>query len=106
MLSPGIGACLMGLGMTGAGCGGFAWWITGMVWRFNAAGSFAAGDVPEGLNEVDTLTYEAKVTADGSLYQYSSGNFMYIYYLITWITLGVSCGCGILGSLAACICAK
>merc|ERR1719305_1560228 len=26
------------------GDGGLVWWIIGMVWRFNAAGSFASGD--------------------------------------------------------------
>ena len=28
----------------GIGCGGLAWWITGIVWRFKASGAFASGD--------------------------------------------------------------
>jgi hypothetical protein len=48
--------------------------------------------------------WEAGLTADGSLFQYSSGNFMYIYYLITWIAMGTACGCSMLVMICACIC--
>lgn len=81
---------------------GLAWWICAMVWRLNAAGSFASGDVV-----ADGMTEEAWITAielNETTVQYSSGNFMYIYLLITWITLGVGCGCSILGWLIACMC--
>jgi len=27
-------------------CGGLAWWITGIVWRFRSDGAFASGDIP------------------------------------------------------------
>ena len=100
LIHPSAAACMSGLGGLGIGCGGLAWWITGMVWRFGAAGKFAAGDViPEGVTEEQWQTY---VTAEGSLVQYSSGNFMAIYYLLTWIFMGTACGCSILGALISC----
>lgn len=99
LLSPALGSCLGGLGMCGFSCGGLVWWIIGMVWRFNAAGSFASGD---SYSEMDG-DFQAAFIADQPLNQVSSGNFMGIYYLITWICMGVSCGCGILCALGACI---
>ena len=33
------------------GCGGLAWWITGMIWRFSTAGKYASGEiVPAGMD--------------------------------------------------------
>ena len=65
-----------------------------MVWRFSEAGKYASGDVvPQGMDAEATAAWEAGLTADGSLFQYSSGNFMYIFYLITWIALGPACFC-------------
>ena len=102
---PQLGACLGGLGGCGIGCGGLFWWIYGMVWRFKPYGKFAAGDVvPDtfvGDDYKDTF-----IAAYPATNQYSSGNFMAVYYLITWIMLGVSCGCTILGFLCTCLYAK
>ena len=93
-----LGGCIIG-------CGGLAWWITGMVWRFSSAGKYASGDiVPAGMDAEKTAAWEAGLTADGSLFQYSSGNFMYIYYMITWITLGVICIFPFLAAFCSCIC--
>jgi len=44
------------------------------------------------------------ITADGSLYQYSSGNFIWTYYLIGWIIMGSLCGLGCLCSIVGCMC--
>ena len=98
---PVLGQCC-GFLASCSGCSGLAWWITGMVWRLNAAGSFASGDaIPAGTTEED---WKTAISAEDSLFQYSSGNFMYTYLLITWILMGVSCGCAILGALVSCIC--
>ena len=94
---PSLAACVQG----STQCAGFIWWIMGMVWRFSAAGKFASGDViPEGTTEEAWIE---GISNPETVWQYSSGNFMYIYYLITWILIGTSCGCGILGALCTCI---
>jgi hypothetical protein len=99
--SPAMGSGCGGLIMSGAGCSGFAWWIAGMVWRFRADGSFASGDImPADTTEEAWAT---AISADGSLFQVSSGNFMAIYYMITWIMMGVSCGCSLLVAIGGCI---
>ena len=106
-ISPALGACMSGLGGLGVGCGGLAWYITGLVWRFNSAGSYASGDVmPEGATEA---AWEKAITCDPSkdatcIVQYSSGNFMYVYFLITWICMGTACGCSLIGAIVACAC--
>jgi hypothetical protein len=80
---PPIAACFQ--------CSGCAWWIAGMVWRLRQSGSFASGDImPANATEEDWI---AQITADGSMYQYESGKFMWIYYMITWIIMGISCLC-------------
>ena len=108
-ISPKLGSCMTGLGGCGIGCGGLAWYIVGLVWRFGAAGKFASGDVmPEGVTEdawAKAVTCDASVVGDGWCgSQYSSGNFMYIYFLITWILMGVSCGCALIGAIIGCMC--
>ena len=83
-------------------CGGLFWWIYGMVWRFKPYGKFASGDVvPETFSGEDYK--DVFIASYPDTNQYSSGNFMYIYYLIGWICLGVSCGCAILGAIVTCI---
>ena len=89
---PPIAACFQ--------CSGCAWWIAGMVWRLRDSGAFASGDmVPEG-QEADA--YIDSISKDGSFYQVESGRFMWTYYMITWIMMGVSCACsccvGIVGA--------
>lgn len=79
-------------------CSGFVAWIMGMVYRFGAAGQFASGD-----NMAENMTLEEWELTQ-TLNQYQSGKFMGIYYLITWIMLGVSCGCALIGGLITCIC--
>ena len=100
MLHPILGSvcmCLLGSAMS---CGGIAWWITGIVWRFRSDGKFACGDVvPEGMTEE---AWQAEITADDSLYQHSTGNFLFIYYIICWSLAGAGCLCSILASICAC----
>ena len=49
------------------GCAGLAWWITGIIWRFKASGSFASGD------DLIGVEYRAEWDKDASLYQLRSG---------------------------------
>ena len=57
-----------------------AWWITGIVWRFNTDGMYSSGDMPdEGFTEQE---WQEKVEAPDSLFQHRSGKFMAIYYFI------------------------
>ena len=106
LLSAALGQCVMGLGGCGICCGGLFWWIFGMVWRFKQYGQFASGDIaPAGVAEGAEYDAwkQAELEDEDSLYQISSGNFMAVYYLITWICMGVSCGCSLLGMIGACI---
>ena len=90
--SPMIGNIFNGLVGCGSMCSGLIVWIMGMVWRFSAAGKYASGDdVAEGV-------------AGDALEQTSSGKFIGIYYLISWIILGTMCGCSIIGAIVACVC--
>ena len=85
----------------GFGCGGLAWWVAGIVWRFRSAGKFASGD---SLNEYQMIRVEATRDDPTNYYQLESGKFMYIYYMICFIFFGVSCGCSILGMIVSCLC--
>ena len=98
---PALGACLGGLTGCAAGCGGLAWWITGIIWRFNRVGQFAAGDGDKAADH--TRTIDELSLGQAALVQTSSGNFMRIYYLITWSMMAIMCGCTILFSLCGCI---
>ena len=95
LLSPGLGMCCFGLAGCGKCCGGLAWYIAGIVWRFNAVGRYASGD----FEDTEYLLLEP------TLIQEKSGKFMGTYYLITWIMMGVMCGCSILAGLGMCIAA-
>jgi hypothetical protein len=44
-ISPTVGSVLGTIGGCGVGCGGLAWWIAGIVWRFRSDGAFAVGDI-------------------------------------------------------------
>lgn len=96
--------CCTGLAGTALGCSGLAWWIAGMVWRLNAAGTFASGDLNPSNGALTDEEWITSISGNETMVQYSSGNFMFIYLLITWISLGVSCGCSIIGALVACMC--
>jgi len=91
---------LGGILSCGIGCGGLAWWISGIVWRFKASGAFAAGD---------SLTEEEFTALDAdkeSLYQYRSGKFMLIYYLIIWSLMGCSILSSLIGLIVTSTCMK
>ena len=79
------------------------WWIMGITWRFSRVGQFAAGDGDKANDH--TLTMEEMPLLQIPLVQYSSGNFMRIYYLITWSMMAIMCGCSILATLCTCIAA-
>ena len=52
--------------------------ILGSVWRFGEAGTFASGDdLPKDVVEV------------GGLYQVANAKFLSIFYLVSWILIGV-----------------
>jgi len=71
-------------------CSTTIWYIMGLVWRLNEQGRFASGD---SLTEEE---FTAKQEDETDLYQTASGNFMWTYFLISWIMMGVSCVCGCL----------
>lgn len=70
------------------------WWLYGIALRFSLKGYYTFGDVvPEDMTEEEWKT-ELKEDED-SLYQYKSGKFMYIYYVICWclVSLAFFCAC-------------
>lgn len=90
-------------------CAELAWYIAGMVWRFNEAGNFASGDSPyAGYSD---SAWEKYAQCDSSFeypdnycgFQYASGKFMFVYYVITWCVLGLACVCGCCGCCCAAI---
>ena len=65
-------------------CSLLAWFITGILWRWSSDTQFAVGSlVPSGKTDEE---WKGITTADASLYQVKSGNFMYYYYLISLIS--------------------
>lgn len=70
------------------GCGvcvsSLVWYITGLVWRYNAVGKFSCGDDTDVVADAQSVP----------LMQTESGNFMRIYFLITWILFATICCCG------------
>ena len=104
LVSPALGTFCSTLFGCAVSCGGLAWWITGIVWRFRSDGAYASGDyVPEGTS---VEAWEQTVEAEGSLFQYHSGKFMFIYYVICWSFMACSCSCSLLAALWGCIAAK
>ena len=100
-ISPSLGSCIGPLVGCGAGCGGLAWWIAGIVWRFRSDGAYAAGDVLPNGKELEA--WQTEIEAEGSLFQVKSGKFMFIFYVITWSSMGLCCLCMLVGSIYACV---
>ena len=101
---PGFGSFCGGVLGCAQCCGTLAWWITGIVWRFRADGAYAAGDIiPEGTTIED---WEKKISAQDSLFQYSSGKFMFFFYVISWSLCACSCTISLIGALIGCCKAK
>ena len=99
-----VGCCFCLMACTN--CSGFVWYIMGLVWRLNKAGRFASGDIlPYGVP--DWPTYEAAIEAtpeDQMLLQLQSGQFMWVYFVISWVLMGTACVCGCIAPcLAACL---
>ena len=89
MINPTCGSALGGILGCGWTCSQLAWWITGIVWRFRADGSYSVGDIkPPTKNEEE---WTKLVTGDDSLYQHQSGKFLAIYYIICWSIILFSC---------------
>ena len=66
-----------------------AWWIAGIAYRFSQRGKYACGDfVPEGMSQEDWV---AELKEEDSLYQRSSGNFMFYYYIICAVMYFLTC---------------
>ena len=83
MVVGNIGLCLLGTV-------GLAWWVVGIVYTFDTPGSYSFGRiVPQGINADDWQ--RDVVRADSSLFQYSSGQVMRIYYIASFIFFGGSC---------------
>lgn len=98
-----VGATILGIVLyTGLTCSMLAWWICGIVWRFRTDGKFAAGDLP--LAGQDELAWKEAIRADGSLYQVNSGNFLYYYYVITWVMMGLGLVVAVVIPVAICCC--
>lgn len=78
MIFANVGLCLFG-------AISLAWWILGIVWRFSPIGMYSSGDVvPEG---VTVAAWAKQVRARDSIFQFSSGRFMFVFYVITWSLL-------------------
>lgn len=103
-INPTCGSALAGVGGCAMGCGGLAWWITGIVWRFRSDGAYSVGDIPEG--DVKPEEWEKTVTGSTSLFQHHSGMFMFVYYMICWSSMVLSLLCGLGVSIYGCIKAK
>ena len=87
---------LGGIISCGIGCGGIAWWIAGIAWRFNDVGSFSSGD------KLTVEEFQKLPEDDETLYQYSSGNFMLIYYLIVWSIIAITICCSVVAGVIMC----
>ena len=81
-----------------SGCVGIAWFITGIVWRFKESGSIASGD------QLSPEEYKQEIANEDTLYQFKSGKFMLIYYIIVWTLIGLSCTFGCLACILSCFC--
>ena len=80
---PFVGLMCYATTMLSCACSSLAWFITGIIWRWSTDGQFAVGTlVPSGKTAEE---WSDITKAPGSLFQVSSGNFMYYYYLIVLI---------------------
>ena len=82
-----------GLFFCGYLCSAIASFITGAVYRFSEAGVYASRPVEEG----------AVAQFDDAYLQTSSGNFMYIYYMICFVLIGLDCLCCLFGGVWKCV---
>ena len=62
-------AVLIAYGILGCltGCTTLAWWIVGIVWRFNDVGIYSCGDIIP--KETTESVWHETIRAEGSLYQ-------------------------------------
>ena len=71
-------------------CGGLAWFIAGMVFRYREIGNICSGDYYRDEIEAGTITGRV----GDAPYQWKSGKFLNIYYMIILWTMAVCCGIG------------
>ena len=83
-----LGAASSGFCACACSCSLLVAYIMGLVWRYGKAGKFASGDTLEEGEEPDPLS------------QISNGRFLSVYYLISWVFLGITCCCGLIGCIA------
>ena len=82
-----------GLCFCGYCCSALACFITGAVYRFSEAGVYASAALEDGV----------ATPFDDEYLQTSSGNFMYIYYMICFVLIGLECLCCMVGGVCKCI---
>lgn len=83
------------------GCSTLAWFITGLIWRFNSVGRFAAGDVvPVGA---DPESWNQAIMSQESLFQANSAKMMIIIYLLSFGAMALAIiSCFVICSLFCC----
>ena len=79
-------------------CNTIGWWIAGIVWRFKAAGSYAAGDL------LSKTELQAAYDDDDTLYQLRSGKFLLVFYIINWVLMGGALITLFFSCLCTCLC--
>ena len=66
------------------GCGSFAWFITGMIFRWNHTGKVCSGEY-----------YDPQaVISEPDVYMWKSGKFMQIYFILCFCICALTCICG------------
>ena len=66
----------------------------GLVWRCSQAGNFISGDIKPPESAISDEDWIKVITNDeNSLYQYSSGNFIWTFYVTTWSLILPTCLC-------------
>ena len=87
-----LGAC-SGLFNCLVSCGGIAWYITGIIFRWRHFGKVCSGE------------YWDRSSVEPNVYMVKTGATMANYYYITWVVFGITllgwCGCCVFQSLAS-----
>ena len=78
-------ACLLGISA-------FAWFVMGIILRFKHNGSFSTGSLEPSNNDKPDW-YSSNYTNE-SLFQYKSGNFMLVFYVLMFVIQGLACCVG------------
>ena len=108
LAAPAAALQIGGCAFSGSSCAGLAWYITGLVFRCRQSGNFASGDIMPAGSTMTEDEWITAITADDSteLYQYASGNFIWLFYVIGWIIMGSCCGLACCGAIITACCAS